>query len=46
MPETVKNRFRDTLKSAPDRNLGRKRYRGSPIPIWANTEDESDRIVI
>ena len=27
VPESVKNRFIDTLKSAPDRNLSRNRYR-------------------
>jgi isoleucyl-tRNA synthetase len=26
VPETVKNRFRDTLNSAPDWNLSRNRY--------------------
>jgi len=27
VPETVKNRFRDVLKSAPDWNISRNRYR-------------------
>jgi len=48
VPVSVKNRFRDTLKSAPDRNVSRNRYRWAPIPIrlpvWS--EDEKDAIVI
>jgi len=48
VPSSVKNRFRDTLKSAPDRNVSRNRYRWAPIPIrlpvWA--ENEKDAIVI
>ncbi len=46
VPESVKNRFRDVLKSAPDWNLARNRYRGSPIPVWENEADEQDRIVV
>jgi len=46
VPETVKNRFRDTLNSAPDWNLSRNRYRGSPLPVWENIKDENDKIVI
>jgi isoleucyl-tRNA synthetase len=33
VPEAIKNRFSDVLQSAPDRNLSRNRYRGSPLPI-------------
>ncbi len=46
VPNTVKKRFHDTLDSAPDWNLSRNRYRGSPIPIWINDEDQEDRISI
>ncbi|MFZ2150821.1 MAG: class I tRNA ligase family protein [Candidatus Absconditicoccaceae bacterium] len=46
VPETVKNRFRDTLNSAPDRNISRNRYRGSPLPVWENVKNEEDKIVI
>lgn len=46
VPESVKNRFIDTLQSAPDRNLSRNRYRGSPLPIRENTKNEEDKIVI
>jgi isoleucyl-tRNA synthetase len=42
----VKNRFRDTLNSAPDRNISRNRYRGSPLPVWENVKNEEDKIVI
>lgn len=46
VPESVKNRFRDVLKSAPDRNVSRSRYRGAPIPIRQSDKDDNDRIVI
>ena len=43
VPETVKNRFVNGLQQAPDRNIARNRYRGSPLPIWQNVEDPEDR---
>lgn len=46
VPETVKNRFRDTLNSAPDRNISRNRYRWSPLPVWENVKNEENKIVI
>ncbi len=46
VPENVKKRFIDTLDSAPDWNLSRNRYRGSPIPVWQNDDDQEDRISI
>ena len=46
VPETVKNRFRDVLKSAPDWNLARNRYWGSAIPVWESEDNQEDRIVI
>jgi len=45
VPEWVKKRFVDVLNSAPDRNLARNRYRGSPIPIRENKENPDDKIV-
>ena len=43
VPETVKNRFVNGLQQAPDWNIARNRYRGSPLPIWQNVEDPEDR---
>ena len=43
VPETVKNRFVNGLQQAPDWNIARNRYRGSPLPIWQNVEDTEDR---
>lgn len=45
-PATVKNRFVNGLASAPDWNVARNRYRGSPLPIWENIADPEDRISI
>lgn len=42
VPESVSNRFVNGLKQAPDWNIARNRYRGSPLPIRQNTEDEND----
>lgn len=46
VPETVKNRFVNGLQQAPDWNIARNRYRGSPLPIWQNVEDDEDRFSI
>lgn len=46
VPETVKNRFRDTLNSAPDWNISRNRYRWSPLPVWENIKNEEDKIIV
>lgn len=46
VPESVKKRFIDTLESAPDWNLSRKRYWGSPIPVWQNVENPEDHFSI
>ena len=42
VPESVSNRFVNWLKQAPDRNVARNRYWGSPLPIWANVDDPLD----
>lgn len=46
VPEMVKNRFRDTLNSAPDWNVSRNRYRWSPLPVRENIKNEEDKIVV
>ncbi len=46
IPETVKNRFVNGLQQAPDWNVARNRYRGSPLPIWQNIKNPEDRFVI
>ena len=46
IPESVKNRFVNGLQQAPDWNVARNRYRGSPLPIWQNVENPEDRFVI
>jgi isoleucyl-tRNA synthetase len=45
-PSGIKNRFRDVLKSAPDWNVSRNRYRGAPIPIWQSDKNPDERIII
>lgn len=45
-PNGIKNRFRDVLKSAPDWNVSRNRYRGAPIPIWQSNKNPDERIII
>ena len=42
IPESVSNRFVNWLKQAPDWNVARNRYWGSPLPIWANVDDPLD----
>ena len=34
------------MASAPDWNVARNRYRGSPLPIWENVADPEDRMSI
>jgi isoleucyl-tRNA synthetase len=46
VPETVKNRFADVLKTAPDWNISRNRYRGSPLPIRESKVNTENRIII
>lgn len=46
IPDGIKNRFRDVLKSAPDWNVSRNRYRWAPIPIWQSEKNPEERIVI
>lgn len=45
-PNGIKNRFRDVLKSAPDWNVSRNRYRWAPIPIWQSEKNPDERIIV
>lgn len=45
VPETVKNRFVEGLKSAPDRNISRTRFRGAPLPVWVSDDGLVTKVV-
>ena len=43
VPESVKNRFLNLLKTAPEWNISRARYWGSPLPVWESTDYNLDK---
>ena len=44
-PEAREGRFRNTVENAPDWNVSRQRYWGSPLPVWHCEDCDRDVVV-
>ncbi|PRP73835.1 Isoleucyl-tRNA synthetase [Planoprotostelium fungivorum] len=46
MPESAYNAFSNWLTNLRDNSISKQRFWGTPLPIWINTEDEEDYLIV